>query len=217
MLFRSKTTVGDCGMMAISHNAAIPPGNRAGTWGVETWMTMDQTGWTVVLPAATLLLLAGCNNQSSPPNPASGSGASRWPQSAGDSLEFTLDDGARLRLLLHTDKDRYAPGDTAEFVLEVTNLMPERTVELKYSNTQVFDFEILDADGKRVWWFGEGRFFGAALTSVRIGPGATKTYRHRESLTLAPGEYVLVGRLPFPRTRSKATGPSVRRKISIHP
>ena len=97
-----------------------------------------------------------------------------------------------LEVTLTTDRDAYAPGDTAVATLAVVNRGTE-AVTLDFGTGQRYDFELLDLDGARRWRWSDGRGFIQMIGQETIEAGARRAYRERIPLPGVPGGYRLAG------------------------
>lgn len=69
-------------------------------------------------------------------------------------------------------------GREVEFVLHVTNAT-EKRLELNFPSGQTHDVIVLDAAGREVWRWSEGRLFTQALQNRLLSSGETATYQQR--------------------------------------
>lgn len=80
-----------------------------------------------------------------------------------------------------------------EFALSVENLGTKR-MELTFPSGQTHDFIVLDANGREVWRWAEGRMFTQALQNKVIDGGDTLELSERWE-HVKPGAYVAVAKL----------------------
>lgn len=70
-----------------------------------------------------------------------------------------------------------------------------KDVELAFPNGQVYDFALLDARGKEVYRWGNGRMFTQSRQNRMLDGGDTLQIEERASPELAPGSYTAVATL----------------------
>ena len=93
------------------------------------------------------------------------------------------------------NKAIYAAGEMIVIELIVFNRTPEQ-LTFHFKDAQRYDFIIEDAEGKRVWWWAEGRMFAQMLGEETLGPNrAEVVYTETYTGPLGPGEYKLSGML----------------------
>lgn len=85
-------------------------------------------------------------------------------------------------------------GDSALLTLHATNPGPE-AVRLEFASAQRYDFEVWTLSGKRLWRWSEGRAFAQVVSEETLAAGSTLRERVAWPGSVAPGEYVAVGRL----------------------
>ncbi len=78
------------------------------------------------------------------------------------------------------------------FVLAVANETPKR-VELSFPNGRTHDFVVLDATGREVWRWSDGRLFTQAMQNRLLESRDVVRYNERWKAPPAPGRYTLVG------------------------
>jgi len=97
-----------------------------------------------------------------------------------------------LEVTLTTDRDAYAPGDTAVATLAVVN-GGANAVTLDFGTGQRYDLELFGSDGARLWRWSDGRGFIQMIGQETVEAGARREYHERILLPDGPGEYRLVG------------------------
>ena len=85
-----------------------------------------------------------------------------------------------------------ARGDV-RFAIEVSNDSRKR-VELSFPSGRTHDFAVLDASGKEVWRWSEGRMFTQSMQNRLLDANDSVVYAERWSPP-APGRYTLVAQL----------------------
>jgi hypothetical protein len=85
-------------------------------------------------------------------------------------------------------------GDTVWLGLHVTNT-GAAPLELQFSSSQRFDFQVQTLAGETVWSWSADRSFAQVLGSERLEPGATWHEAVQWIATGLRGEHVAVGRL----------------------
>jgi hypothetical protein len=112
-----------------------------------------------LLVAAALAFAYAVPAPSSHPSEATRAAARRLA-AGGDTVEARLD---------------VTVGETVEFNLHVTNSSPKR-VELRFPNGKTHDVAVLDAQGREVWRWSEGRMFTQAMQNKVLGASDTLTF-----------------------------------------
>src|SRR2546430_15810537 len=98
-----------------------------------------------------------------------------------------------MRLTLHTDRERYAPGQPVRLRLEVFNDAAE-PVRLHFKSSQQYDFHVLWED-QLLWRWSADRMFAQMLTEETLAPGQRRDYeatwdgRLVDGVVAKPGEY----------------------------
>jgi hypothetical protein len=90
------------------------------------------------------------------------------------------------------------------FALNLTN-EGKKHVELTFPNGQEYDFAVLDANGREVYRWGQGRMFTQSVQNKLIDGGTTMRIDERAETTLPKGKYVAVATLRssnYPMTQS---------------
>ncbi len=87
-----------------------------------------------------------------------------------------------------------AMGPTVAFTLRVTNI-GAKTTEIRFPDGQTHDFAVLDANGRTVWRWSEGRLFTQALRTQAVEKGATVEYAESWTPALPKGQYTVVATL----------------------
>lgn len=82
---------------------------------------------------------------------------------------------------------------TVRFAIEVTNDTRKR-VELSFHDGQTHDFVVLDARGRTVWKWSEGRLFTQAMQNRLLDAHDSAVYAEKWQ-PAAPGRYTLVAEL----------------------
>lgn len=82
---------------------------------------------------------------------------------------------------------------TVRFAIEVNNDSRKR-VELNFPSGRTHEFIVLDANGKQVWRWSEGRMFTQAMQNRLLDANDSVVYSERWSPP-APGRYTLVAQL----------------------
>lgn len=100
-----------------------------------------------------------------------------------------------VRTHLVVDRAAYAPGDSVEARLEVTN-EADTAVLLRFATSQRYDFVMLDEEAAEVWRWSEGRAFLQMLGEERIDAGASRVWRERFPAPREAGTYVLEAWVP---------------------
>lgn len=84
------------------------------------------------------------------------------------------------------------PGSrTVRFALSVTNGTGKR-VELNFPNGQTHDFAVIDATGREVWRWSEGRLFTQLMQNQLLDARDIITYDERWAAPPSAGAYTLV-------------------------
>ena len=98
-----------------------------------------------------------------------------------------------------TDAHRYRAGSPIKLRLLVRNDSAE-PIELTFPTSQVYDFRLLDSEGRKVWQWSDGKAFLMAITRRAFQPGQQQTIE--ETLDpadladrLTPGVYYAEGEL----------------------
>jgi hypothetical protein len=130
------------------------------------------------------------------------------PVSGGGTAELRR----ALRLELQVRPATVAPGTPATFALLLRN-GSSKTVQIPFSSSQHFDFEVW-RDNRLVWRWGDGRSFTQNLTTLTIEPGQAVTLSGSWDLQTSagkpapPGVYTVRGylpaRLPGPRLEASS-------------
>jgi hypothetical protein len=92
------------------------------------------------------------------------------------------------------------------FALNLTN-ESKKHVELNFPNGQEYDFIVLDANGREVYRWGQGRMFTQSLQNKMLDGGTTMRIDERAETTLPQGKYVAVATLRssnYPITQSSS-------------
>jgi hypothetical protein len=92
------------------------------------------------------------------------------------------------------------------FALNLTN-EGKKHVELTFPSGQVYDFTVLDARGREVYRWGQGRMFTQSLQNKMLDGGSTMRIDERAETTLPQGKYVAVATLRssnYPITQSSS-------------
>ena len=84
--------------------------------------------------------------------------------------------------------------DGVALALRVTNV-GEKHLELQFPTGQTHDFAILDATGREVWRWSEGRMFTTALQSHVLESTESATYEDRWDAAAHHGAFVAVATL----------------------
>jgi hypothetical protein len=84
-------------------------------------------------------------------------------------------------------------GPTVELGLEVANAADHR-VELRFPDGRTHDLAVLDAAGREIWRWSEGRMFTQAVQTKLLGAGEKTSYRESWRPT-ASGSYTVVATL----------------------
>jgi hypothetical protein len=84
-------------------------------------------------------------------------------------------------------------GSSVEVALEVANAADHR-VELRFPAGQTHDLAILDAAGREVWRWSEGRMFTQAVQTKLLGAGEKTSYGERWTPPTS-GSYTVVASL----------------------
>jgi hypothetical protein len=119
---------------------------------------------TLVLTAAMLVagLFISC------PRSGSGKGVIGAPGAPVPPVQVTVT----------TDKQVYNPGETVAMTLTAKN-MSNTTVKLTFLTTQRYDFAV-SYQGKELWRWSKGKFFGQVVSSTQLLSGASLTYHVAE-------------------------------------
>ncbi|HEX2166903.1 MAG TPA: BsuPI-related putative proteinase inhibitor [Longimicrobiales bacterium] len=119
---------------------------------------------------AAIVVMAGCASQAAPvAEPGDGS-----PPELGSSLNVRVVE------------------DTVLLELHVTNVASS-PIELEFTTTQRYDFEIATRDGESVWRWSAARSFGQALGSERLEPGESRSYSASWPSGGSAGEFIATG------------------------
>jgi hypothetical protein len=79
-----------------------------------------------------------------------------------------------------------------DFRLHVTNTSGKK-IEMTFRTSQTHDFYILDASGREVWRWSQGRMFTQGVQKKLVDGGATLSFADRWVGPLAAGTYTAVG------------------------
>lgn len=93
-----------------------------------------------------------------------------------------------------TTLDVIPTGTHVDLALRVTN-NTKKTVELRFPNGRTHDFAILDARGKTVWRWSEGRMFTQTMQSKAVKSSDTLTIEDSWDANGAHGAYTAVALL----------------------
>ena len=84
--------------------------------------------------------------------------------------------------------------ESIDLRLHVTNTSGKK-IEMTFPTSQTHDFYILDASGREVWRWSEGRMFTQGVQKKLVDGGATLSFANRWVGPLATGTYTAVGLL----------------------
>jgi len=110
----------------------------------------------------------------------------RQQQAAGGTFASTTVNG--LRYTLTTNRREYRRGDQVHITFTKCNTT-SRFITLNYTSAQRFDIAAL-RDGREVWRWSDGRFFGQAAGTERLRPGECRTYTATWDLRDRRGNFV---------------------------
>jgi hypothetical protein len=99
-----------------------------------------------------------------------------------------------LELALRSDKPVYHVGEPIELTLELAN-RSSGPIDLQFSSSQRYDFEIADGGGGPMWHWSADRMFAQVMGTVKLEPGQSQEYRERFLGRLAAGTYRVTGRI----------------------
>lgn len=99
----------------------------------------------------------------------------------------TTDDGLAASLDVET-------GDEVQFALRLTNATDKR-VELAFPSGQTHEIVVLDAAGREVWRWSEGRMFTQAVQTKLLGSEESTGYAERWRPTGRAGSFTVVATL----------------------
>ncbi|HEY0969477.1 MAG TPA: BsuPI-related putative proteinase inhibitor [Gemmatimonadales bacterium] len=85
-------------------------------------------------------------------------------------------------------------GDEVEFALRVTNAT-DRRFELTFPSGQTHDVVVLDAAGREVWRWSEGRMFTQAVQTKLLGSEETASYVEKWRPEGRAGSYTVIATL----------------------
>lgn len=85
-------------------------------------------------------------------------------------------------------------GEQVEIAIEVANASTRR-IELDFPSGQTHDIAVLDAAGREVWRWSDGRLFTSAVQNRMVGAGEVVTYSERWKPELPGGSYTVVATL----------------------
>lgn len=139
-------------------------------------MTSRFSVFSAVVLAGALAFACGPRNSSSESN---------------TTAEVTRPDDAPLASSLRVAVDT---SEGVQLTLHVTNFS-SKGVELTFPSGQTHDFAILDAGGREVWRWSEGRMFTQALQTRQLGKGETVSYEDEWNVDLPSGRYIAVAML----------------------
>lgn len=125
------------------------------------------------------------------------------PAAAPEAAEAMTDAPSGLVFCLHTDKFRYAAGETIHLTLTLANQTTEDVV-LRFHDAQRFDFA-LSREGKEVWRWSQGMMFVQVLGEEKLNPGKSLHFAASCDAGLPPGDYHARGVIvaaPLPLTAS---------------
>jgi hypothetical protein len=123
-------------------------------------------------------------------------------------------------LTVKTNKKSYTAKEPIHVALTVSNPKKTgaKTVTLSFSSGQQYDLELWRGpkkSGEKVWQWAQGKMFTMMLTSRKLDPGKSHTYKETydpaklETPALLPGTYRLIATLTTigdaPRPRAETT------------
>jgi hypothetical protein len=85
------------------------------------------------------------------------------------------------------------PG-SVRFVLHVTN-STSQPVALEFTSGQRYDFEVVDANGAKVWQWSADRMFAQVLGTESVAPGGSLKYEAEWRPDRGSGTFTAVGRV----------------------
>lgn len=132
----------------------------------------------IILPltsAAALMFACGPWSRASQPERAVRHTGLAGNSSVGTSLDVHVDDGVAM-------------------VLTVNNAS-KRSLELRFADGQTHDFVVLDAAGREVWRWSEGRMFTSMARTKLMKSGDGTTYAATWDPSTARGRYVALAAL----------------------
>jgi hypothetical protein len=112
-----------------------------------------------------------------------------------------------VELVLTVDKAVYAPGEPVQMELVVRNPGPA-AVTFQFSDSQRYDFLVLDDGGGLVWYWSRDKAFAQVLGSLTLSPGEERRFRERwdqrdnDGRAVPAGRYWVVGVFPPERPLS---------------
>ena len=114
-------------------------------------------------------------------------------------------DSDSVALAVETDRAAYVPGEPVEFVLTLRNTS-EHTIHLSFSDSQRYDFRIVDLqNGGELWRWGADRMFAQVLGTERLDPEEPRRWREVYEGDLPPGEYEVEGIVPTDEETFRST------------
>jgi hypothetical protein len=101
---------------------------------------------------------------------------------------------------LTTDRATYAPGDTIRMLLRIHN--PTSTaVEFHFPDTQMYEFEITNSKGQRIWLWSERLSFIFIMCTEILQPGETWEFVVEYDWLWDEGYYAVYSWLAYPNHR----------------
>lgn len=135
----------------------------------------------LVLLATILLLLGGCRSKSKPEK--------RIKKGKEGNLEVTV----------AVNKGDFKAGKEIAITVSVKNV--SRKIEfLHYNSEQRFDVEVKDSEGKAVWRWSQGSFFGLVRAQIKLEPDESEEsdiiWSQKDSAgnQVPPGKYTLIAK-----------------------
>ncbi len=119
-------------------------------------------------------------------------GSTPTPTAPPPSISASHDD---LELTLRLDRADYKPGDKLNATIRLANKSPNQEITAMFTSSKKFDLKALDAEGKLIFTWSEGRFFTQVITKATLQPGEIleQTLTWRIDPELREGTYKLVG------------------------
>ena len=100
-------------------------------------------------------------------------------------------------LVIRTDKQQYARGETVAIALQLKN-EGATTREYSFSTAQRFDL-IVERDGAKVWQWSDDRLFAQVLSTLAVRPGDSRLFKAEwgqvdaQGRPVPPGTYRIRG------------------------
>ena len=84
--------------------------------------------------------------------------------------------------------------DGVALALRVTN-SSDKQLEINFPGGQTYEFRVVDAGGRELWRWSEGRMFTQSLQNRLLGAGETLTFEEQWKAPVAHGKFVAIATL----------------------